>query len=303
MAIYNINGNALQTAYDITVNLLSYAYDVVGNLVFSGEIDYSNYSISNYCNVSLSPTQGFDIYNGTIFQFIANLTNTSDRMATINANTSSIINSNVSAVAGHGNSASFSSEFYSESDDFPLLYVSPDMSVISDTEPTLVYVNRVTTGSSQLVKTYKFPLDKTGYYAGLCLDEENQIMYMLGYSEYNYSTDDSGNNKTVISKWDMSSLTNNGDGTYTPTFISSYERPFIYTMQGLQYHDEMLWVASGGTGVRGYVYALNPSNGNLLYTIDTNTTTEIEGISFISATEMVFGLQGGEYKKVTFSTL
>ena len=296
MAIYNVNGNVLSNIYTVDGSNLQNAFNINGESVYSGGIDYSNYEITDYCAVNLSPTQGFDIYNGIIFQFMANASNVSNRMATINAGTSTIINSNITATSDHGDSASFSDEFYSQSDAYPLIYVT------SDTNPANVYVNRVTQTSSQLIKTYTFPLNKTGYYAGLCLDYENEIMYMVGYSEQNYLTDDGGNNKTIISKWDMSDLTDNGDGTYTPAFISSVQRPFIYVMQGQQYRNGMLWIASGATDVRGYVYALNPSNGNLLYTVDTNTTTELEGIAFISDAEMVFGLQGGTYKKVTFAT-
>ena len=300
MAIYDVNGTSLLTVYNISGTSLQTAYDVDGNVIFtsgSPVIDYSNYSISNYCSVSLSPTQGFDIYNGIIFQFMATGTSVSNRMATINAQTSAIINNNISASSDHGDSASFSNEKYDQSDDYPLIYVT------SDTNPALVYINRVTQTTSTLIKTLAFPLNKTGYYAAACVDFENDICYMVGYSEQNYKTDDGGNNKTVVSKWDLSNLTDNGDSTYTPEYISSYERAFIYTMQGQQYHDGMLWISSGNTNVRGYVYALDPADGTLLYTVDTNTTTEIEGIAFISDTEMVFGLQGGTYKKVTFATV
>ena len=171
----------------------------------------------------------------------------------------------------------------------------------ADTNPAKVYINRVTTTTSTLVKTLSFPLDKTGYYAALCLDIENGIAYMVGYSKQNYLTDDSGTNKTVISKWDLTDLTANQDGSYTPAYISSVEREFIYVMQGQQFHDGMLWISSGGTNVRGYIYALDPSTGELLYTVDTESTTEIEGLAFISDYEMVFGLQGGAYKLVTFA--
>ena len=292
MAVYDVNGATLANVYGVNGAELQTAYDVSGAVVFE-RVDYSDYTISDYCTVSLSPTQGFDIYNGVIFQFMATGTSVYDRMATIDAETATIINSNISAESDHGDSASFSREFYSDSDEYPLIYVT------SDTNPALVYVNRVTTSSSTLVKTYSFPLEKTGYYAALCL--AYPFMYMVGYSEQNYQTDDGGNNKTVISKWDMTKLTDNGDGTFTPEFISSYQRAFIYTMQGQQFHDGMLWISSGNTGVHGYVYALDPPDGSLLYTIDTNTTTEIEGIAFVSNTEMVFGLQGGTYKKVTFA--
>lgn len=298
MAIYDSNGNQLYRAYDASGTSLEKAYDADGNLIFASDIDYTNYSISDYCSVSLSPMQGFDIYNGVIFQFIANNSNVSNRMATVNAQTSTIINSNISAVSGHGDVATFSKEFYSESDQYPLIYVS------SDSNPTNIYVNRVTTDSSQLIKTLYFPtIAQTGYNTGHCYDEDNKVLYILGYTMPNsWNTDQGGANKVLVSKWDMDELTDNGDNTFTPSFISSYEIPFIYVMQGQQWHDGMIWVANGGTNVRGYVYALDPVTGEILYTIDTGTTTELEGIAFISDAEMVFGLQGGSYKKVTFAT-
>lgn len=298
MAIYDINGNLLNSAYDVEGTQLSTAYDLGGNIIWSGAVvDYSDYSISNYCAVSLSPMQGFDIYNGVIFQFIANNSNISNRMTTVDVSTSSIINSGISATSGHGDVATFSKQRYIPTDTYPMIYVS------ADTNPTNIYLNRVTTSSSELIKTFYFPtIAQTGYYTGHAYDEDNQIMYILGYTEPIYNSDDGGNNKVIVSKWDMSDLTDNGDDTYTPAFISSYERPFIYVMQGQQWHDGMIWVASGGTNVRGYVYALDPSDGTVLYTVDTGTNTELEGVAFISNTEMVLGLQGGTYKKVTFAT-
>lgn len=296
MGIYDVNGNPLSSVYDVSGNELQTAYDVEGNLIYTKDVDYTDYTITSYCSVSLSPTQGFDIYNGIIFQFLANNSNISDRMATVNAQSSSVINSNISATSGHGDVATFSSEFYDENDTYPLIYVS------SDSNPTNIYVNRVTTSSSQLVKTLYFPnIAQTGYNTGHAYDEENQIMYILGYTMANsWGSDQGGENKVLVSKWDMTDLTDNGDGSYTPAFISSYERPFIYVMQGQQWQDGMIWIASGGTDVEGYVYALDPSDGSVIYTIDTGSTVELEGIAFISPNEMVFGLQGGVYRKVTY---
>lgn len=299
MAVYKIDGTAISTLYNIANSPLSVAYDVQNNVVFNQEgpqCDYSRYTKANYCTVSLSPTQGFDIYNGIIFQFMAN-NSISNRMATINASTSTILNNNISAVSDHGDSASFSAEFYDSADEYPLLYVT------ADTNPAKVYINRVTPSSSQLIKTLSFPIDKAGYYSALCLDTANNIAYMVGYSEQNYLTDGGGTNKTVISKWDLSNLTENQDGSFTPEYISGIQRPFIYVMQGQQYHDGMLWISSGGTNVRGYVYALDPDTGELLYTVDTESTTELEGLSFLSLNEMVYGLQGGRYYLVTFATV
>lgn len=293
MSIYKIDGTQQTQAYSTSQELQS-AYDANGNQVFVKGVNYDSYTIVNYCTVSLSPTQGFDIYNGVIFQFMAN-SSISNRMATINVSNQAIINNNITTNSDHGDSASFSDEFYDDADDYPLIYVT------SDTNPAKVYINRVTTTTSQLVKTLSFPIDKTGYYAAACVDFENDILYMVGYSEQNYQTDDDGNNKTVISKWDLSNLTENQDGSYTPEYLSSIERAFIYVMQGQHFHDGMLWIASGATNYNGKVYAISPTDGTLLHTVDVNSTVELEGISFVSDNEMVIGLQGGVYKKVVFS--
>lgn len=294
MAIFAVNARPLSSAYSVSGAELLSAYDKSGGIVFT-KTDYSTYQKTQFLSVGISATQGFDIYNGVIFQFVTP-TSAGNKMTTANTSTASIIASQIACASDHGDSASFSDEFYASGDSFPLLYVT------SDTNPAKVYVNRVTTTSSQLVKTLSFPLDKAGYYAALCLDVENSIAYMVGYSKQNYQTDDSGTNKTVISKWDLSSLAENQDGSFTPAFLSRIERPFIYVMQGQQFHDGMLWIASGGSNYNGYVYALDPSNGELLYSVNSGTTVEIEGIAWISNNEMITGHQGGTYYKFTFGS-
>lgn len=293
MSIYNKSATQLWSAYGINGSVLATAYNVDGEVVF-GSVDYSTYSYAPYCSVSVANMQGFDIKNGIIFQFRAG-SSVSNTMCTINASNASIIQNGITASSDHGDSASFS-ESYVSGDAYPLIYVT------SDTNPAKVYINRVTQTSATLYKTLSFPLDKTGYYAAAAVDFTNDILYMVGYSEQNYLTDDSGNNKTVISKWDLSNLTDNGDSTYTPLFVSSLQRTFIYCTQGQQYHDGMIWTASGYTGSsNSYIYALNPSTGETLHTVDLQTTTEVEGLSFISTNEMVVGLQGGTYRKYTFA--
>ena len=294
MAIFAVNARPLSSAYSVSGAELLSAYDESGGIVFT-KTDYSTYQKTQFLSAGISSTQGFDIYNGVIFQFVTP-TSAGNKMTTVNTSTESIIASQISCASDHGDSASFSDEFYESDDSFPLLYVT------ADTNPAKVYVNRVTTTSSQLVKTLSFPLDKAGYYAALCLDVENSIAYMVGYSKKNYQTDDSGTNKTVISKWDLSSLAENQDGSFTPAFLSRIERPFIYVMQGQQFHDGMLWIASGGSNYNGYVYALDPNNGELLHSVNSGTTVEIEGIAWISNNEMITGHQGGTYYKFTFES-
>ena len=294
MPIYDKDGRRLFHAYDLTGNELLKTYDKDGVEIQIGEVDYDNYSYTQYCKVTLGQMQGFDIYAGVIFQYRAN-SSINNIMCTIDAENSSIIQNNISCVSAHGDSASFSKEFYNENDEFPLIYVT------ADTTPT-IYVNRVTETTSQLIRTYEFPIAKTGYSVSHAYDEDNKIMYMLGYTEQNYLSDNGGSNKTLVSLWDMDNLTDNGDGTFTPDFIRSYEIPFIYCMQGQQFKDGMIWTSSGYVNHAGYVYALKPDDGTILHTIDLETTTEVEGISFISDRDMVVGLQGGTYRKYTFAT-
>ena len=298
MAIYRRSGLLLSAAYSLDGSPVSKAYDVNGELVFDETVvDYSNFTKSAFCSASVSNMQGFDIYGATIFQFRGQGTTIKDKMLTIAAQSGTIIGNNITAKSDHGDSASFSSVKYEPTDAFPLLYVT------ADTNPCKVYVNRVTATSSQLIRTLLFPLEQAGYYGAHAYDESRQVMYIVGYTEENYQTDDGGNNKTRVSLWDMSDMTDNGDNTFTPRFISNYDRPFIYTMQGQQFHDGLIWIASGGTGTSQYIYALDPEDGTQCFKIDLETTTEVEGLAFISSTEMVVGFQGGTYTKYTFATV
>ena len=292
MALYDYEGEAVSSCYQLDGTAALAAYDVSGEQVWPS-VDYSDYTVGDYCSCSVTYMQGFDIYADTIFQFEATGSSVYDKMTTIDAMTGTVISKYITAKSDHGDSASFSREFYDSGDEFPLLYVT------ADTNPAVVYVNRVTTTSSTLIRTLTFPLNKTGYYAGICLN--GHIAYMVGYKENNYQTDDGGANTMVVSKWDLTQLTDNGDNTFTPAFISSYERPFIFCIQGQQYHDGMLWLSSGYWATHGYIYAIDAEDGTLLHTIDTNTTTELEGVAWISQNEMVYGLAGATYKKVTFA--
>lgn len=300
MAIYDKSGNALTTCYDKNGSALAYAYDVNGDAVFvSGEtIDYDSHTIESYLSLNVANTQGFDIFDNVLFQFrggttVANVMNTYD------VETGSALSTGVSIDSEHGNTASFSDEFYDVSDRFPLLYVSNN----ADSANTSASINRVTTSSATLIKTLVFPIADTGYYAHPCYDFDNDLAYVLGYTENSNQDSDGGVNKTIVTIWDLSDLTDNGDGTYTPTLLSSYQIDFIYVIQGQQFHDGMMWLASGYINHAGYIYALEPTTGAMLHTIDLNTTTEVEGLAWVDNYHMVVGFQGGTYKMVTFGAI
>lgn len=290
MGIFNIRGAPLSEAYNLTGNSITEAFDVSGNIVYrKSGINYSSYTSQASCiNSGVANDQGFDVYNGFIFQLHAD-----DSATVINATTGAIVNQ-FSCRTGHGDSAYFSREFYDPSDEYPLLYVS------ADTTP-YVFVNRVTASSSQLIKSYKFDNSIAGYNPNAAYDEDNQILYMVGTTKDDWLTDVGGTNETLISKWDMTNITENGDGTFTPQFVSSYTIPFIYVMQGIRYHDGMIWIPSGYGNKPSYLYAINPETGVYEYTFNLNTTVEVEGTAFLSATQMLVGFQGGRYDLYTFA--
>lgn len=297
MAIYNKNGQALQSAYGIDGRVLQSAYNIDGNLVYNATptIDYDDYTYESLYTVSgiTSHTQGMDIYDGVIVAFKAD-----NLMYTFNLSDGSVIGSAITAKSEHGGSASFSDVFYDESDRFPLLYVSSDLT------PCEIYVNRITTTSSTLIRTLVLPLDKAGYYGKATLN--GNALYCLGYKENSYTSDGGGSNKVIISKWDLSNLTDNGDGTYTPAYVSSFERAFIYVLQFVTFHDGMIWAGSGyGSPNASHVYALRLDNGAILHTITLPNTVEIEGAAFVKDIDDTYYLVvlqwGGVFLKYTFA--
>lgn len=300
MAIYNSQGETTTSAY------LGTGDRVVGT-VYASDGDpveiidsapYSDPTISTLFTLSLFPMQAFAVHNGIMFQFKAGgSAAVKDVMDVINISAGSKIATDVPITSGHGNSACFSGEYYDQNDAYPLLYVTdhdiPDMA--------LIYVNRVTTNSAQLVKTYKFPFDRTGYYGQAVVDSANEIIYMVGTSKMNLTTAGS-DSKTIISKWDYSNPTyNESDGTYTPAFVSALETDFFAIHQGITLFDGYVWIVSWDyINNANYLAVINPTTGAVVQIIDLNISEECEGIAFISENEAIVGVQGGTYKKLAF---
>lgn len=302
MAVYNSKGEITTSAYlDTGERVVGTVYESDGDPVQIIDSSlYSNPTINTLFTLSVFPMQAFAVFGGTMFQFKANSENTiKDVMDVINISTGSKISTDVSITAGHGNSACFSTEYYDQSDAYPLLYVTdhdtPDMSII--------YVNRVTTNGAQLVKTYKFPLDRTGFYAQAVIDSANEIIYMIGSSKMNITTAGS-DSKTIISKWDYSNSTyDETDGRYTPAFVSALETDFFVINQGIALFNGYVWIVSWDyVNNANYIAVINPTTGAVVQIIDLNISDECEGIAFISSNEAIIGVQGGTYKKLTFAS-
>ena len=300
MAVYDRYGIKQNGLYDAFGKPIKQCFDQKGNPVV-----FTDYITEFVGIVSMSYTQGFDIYDGTLFWFrTPSSAGGRDLMNTVDLDALEIINADIVIQAGHGNSASFSDEF-PEDGDFPLIYISEDTTVYTQQGDAKVFVCKVAEDSGELVKTYKFPLATTGYYACLCLDYENKIMYMLGYTIRAHNNPDSGNNRVIITKWDYTNCAQNEDETYTPAFISSNTVDFIETMQGQTFHDGLIWVTSSAYDstaqkrLESMIYAIDPESYAVVKTIHTGEIKEIEGISFISDNEAILGFQSGMIKRLT----
>lgn len=303
MAVYDVAGTAISPVYDVSGSVAGALYDVNGNPLEGGTLplDYDSYTITDLFTYVANGFNGCDVYDGIIYQLMAN-----NKLYTFNLGTHEALRAAVEITSAHGASASFSNEKYQASDPCPLFYVS------SDVNPSTVFVNRITDNGTMLIKTLLFPTDKAGYYAGHAYDIANNIMYMVGYSQQSYQSADSGNNKVIVSKWDMSEMTESG-GYYTPTFISRYFRDFIYVMQGKKYFDDYIWVSSGyNDGGGQYVYAMNPATGAIEHTITMDDHVEMEDVAWVydSAQHkywMLVGQQNGaagiNYSRIDFAEL
>lgn len=277
MGAYDITGAPLGVAYDIQGGSMSGVYTIGGDYIpleiSPAPIDYDSYEQRRLFSYISNNNDGCAVHNGIMVQMVA-----SNNFLLFDLERKVYLSGPTAIQSGHGDSVSFSREKYSEADEFPLLYITTDTA----SNQARVNVCRVTRSSAALVRAYVFPFERTGYYGAHAYDEDNGIMYIVGYSEQNYTTDNGGTNKTVVSTWDMAHQTDNGDGTFTPAFVSAYERPFIYCMQGLQHHDGLIWIASGYWSANAsHVYGMRPADGVIEHTITMSDTEEIEGIAWV----------------------
>lgn len=300
MAIYNAEGTQLFACYNADGETIDVAYNADGDAVFYSALpDYDRYTIEDYRTFSFTNMQAFDIYKNFLWQLRASSVNIGN---VYNLKTLQPIATDVQIASGHGNTASFSNEFYDENDILPLFYCCNGIDSPNNRVPTSVTINRVTTSGATLIKTllFRHPIDV--YWGYACFDFENNIAYTVGLSMPSFTSDYSGDNKTVITKWDMSNLTDNGDGTYDATYISHYMIDFIYVMQGMQFRNGIIWISSGynNTTYPQMVYGVDAETGEIVHSIATGITAEIEGIAWLDDFHLVAGFMSGNYKLITF---
>lgn len=288
MAVYDVNGNQLSLIYNLDGTQALHGYDLEGNDVYSETpipVDYDDYTITNAWNY-YRYAQGIDIHNGVVaiwddHAYTITLKALSDGfpIATLYPDTTT-----------HGNDISFTQEYYNPSDEFPLLCLDSNK------------FYRITRNSATLVRTFKNPVISTynlNYGAGF----DGNVMYVCGYKlDYAQQV----NNDILILKLDLTDLTDNGDGTYTPAILNSVVRPWLPCIQGASFHDGLFWWACGMSGTTN-LYGINPLTGEAVYDIELPNTGELEGLGWgYNSTDKWFAFIGavdkGKYIKVTFGS-
>ena len=166
------------------------------------------YSAEKYMDMNYTPQtyiEGGVCFGNYYFQFSENMTT----VGVFDLSTKQHIYTWTNPSSGdHCNSANFGNEYYSDSDMFPLLYVSGQRT-------HKIYVYRVTESNSTydftLVQTITFG-DSTAtkiYYPDYSIDIANRHIIASGYVANSY---DASGNKTIISVYNLPVL-NDGDTT------------------------------------------------------------------------------------------
>lgn len=313
MAVYDASGATLGAVYNANGNALSAAYDAAGEVIYRAgapQPNYDSYSRTiQWPKKSISFAQGFDIYDDKIFWVKKSGNGTvNNAMYIFSLNGEYALGEEtpyITAYGGHGNNVTFSTEFYDDNDNIPLVLMS---TAYSDSP---AYLNRITNGyTAEIIKKYKMPLieDVINGAFDICYGETADICYTA--SVFGANDDPELGTHIGLAKWDMTDLTENEDGTFTPAFIASARADWHSWKQGIKYHDGLLWLASAPiSGAKAYVYALDPNTGQTIHTIDTGNKSEIEGAvwypdeSAVGGYALYVGFQGMEMWKFTFNAL
>lgn len=272
MAIYDISGTQLSNFRDINGELKSNAYDVNGNVIMTQSVDYTQYTFTQkWASKGISDTQGFDIYDGKVFWVSKNGNSTIPANCyvwNLSDGTQALDSAYITIQSGHGNNLDFG--------DYPTVYASTAYN------PSVVYVNTLSSDYvATLTQTLTVDADES-WNCDACLDEtDKNILWTLAHTAG--SSDLSA--PFLISKWDLTNLTDNGDGTYSPELLQSISIPqpsSSFYFQGVKMHDGLMWYANGYGGQHVYIRAVNPNTGVEVYTIDCETTSEPEGLAWVA---------------------
>lgn len=238
--------------------------------------------VDTNANAGGDTAQGIVIYGDTLFQFI----NTDKVRVYDIAKKGEMLGAFTVPSSGHGNTACFSDTKFDPSDEFPLIYVSDITGYVRE--------YRISTSSAVLVQTFKFDTGVFGLVPQLTLDNDNQVAYIVGVDDPNAVT------TLTITKCDMNNLIDNGDSTFTPAIIESYQvsLPSVpIVVQGVKFLNKNIYFVSGAfAGVDSSVFVISTTTKDLAAMISDFpsdiSTNELEDIAFYNSAD------GGNYDMV-----
>lgn len=183
----------------------------------------------------------------------------------------------ISVETNHGSQMQFSNEYYAEGDPFPLLYCGGWTNNIIN---VIRITNTDDVWSAEIVRKLYIPTEN-GYYLAPTIDKLNNILYCFGNKIQSTSHENNGN---VIVKCDLSNLTTNGDGTYTPQILEEHDIPWTGTFQGGKYFNGKMYVGFARTGTphdaRLVVFDVNTGEKRADIDMTPMTLSETEGVCY-----------------------
>lgn len=193
----------------------------------------------SFTGSSLQSAQGAAIYGDYLFQTY----NTVGKIDIYNIPTGNLVGTiSLTAIAAfHGNNMQFSNIFISDSDFFPVLYIS------SETE-RLSRVYRIqqenNTYTATLVQIIGIPsAEDLGYYPNCILDNEKGLMYIGSYTENSYISSDT--NKLKLTSFKLPALDSDVINLTTSDIIDTFLLNSLTAMQGAFISQGKLFQAYG----------------------------------------------------------
>ena len=117
------------------------------------------------------------------------------------------------------------------------------MYVDTNQNPQILQVFKLSGTSIKLEKSLQFPKTKYGYYMKHVADSSGKYVYGLAYKQ-KYAWSSNANNGMVVSVWDITKLSKNNNGTYTPKLIRTFNVSFFPFFQGMCFHNGNIYVLS-----------------------------------------------------------
>lgn len=216
MAVYDANGNSLNSVFHADGEPLKYAYDSNGDLViYTPELTLLNTMLMSSLNPDTSITpQGLAVYGNYIFQFFTG----DNKIRIFNKTNYELVSSYSATDIKHANTMQFGAEI--QDTGFPLLYVSEWGN--SGAEPSsTIDVLKVSLSSYQIVSSFTLP-NSAGYHPSFVGDWENNIGYSVGFADNSSTTTAQPN---VITKYDLTNM----------AVIEQYQVAYMGVLNGFEY--------------------------------------------------------------------